>query len=107
MTSRVKSLKLVSLKSDISWKWQQANPNPTLSPRDKVGVNSWENDKRWESETKWKRWASSKSSRVKPLKFVSFKNFMSWKWPQANPNPNPKRNPRVRVGVNSWENDKR
>ena len=26
---------------------------------------------------------------------------------QANPNPNPKLNPRVRVGVNSWENDKR
>ena len=24
-----------------------------------------------------------------------------------NPNPNRKLNPRVRVGVNSWENDKR
>ena len=27
--------------------------------------------------------------------------------PQANPNPNPKLNPRVRVGINSWENNKR
>ena len=35
------------------------------------------------------------------------KIFLAWKWPQANPNPNPKINPRVRVGVNFWQNDKR
>ena len=35
------------------------NPNPKLNPRVRVGVNSWENDKRWESETKCKRLASS------------------------------------------------
>ena len=32
----------------ISWKWPQANPNPNpkLSPRVRVGANSWENDER-------------------------------------------------------------
>ena len=35
------------------------------------------------------------------------KKFFFWKLPQANPNPNPKLNPRVRVEVNSFENDKR
>ena len=35
------------------------------------------------------------------------KKYLFWKSPRANPNPNPKLNPRVRVGVNSWENDKR
>ena len=35
------------------------------------------------------------------------KEKLFWKSPQANPNSNPKLNPRVRVGVNSWKNDKR
>ena len=35
------------------------------------------------------------------------KKYFFWKWPQGNPNPNPKLNPRVMVGVNSWENDNR
>ena len=35
------------------------------------------------------------------------KIFLAWKWPQANHNLNPKINPRVRVGVNFWQNDKR
>ena len=35
------------------------------------------------------------------------KKYLFWKSPQAYPNPNPKVNPRVRVGVNFWENDKR
>ena len=36
----------------LFWKWPQANPNPNpkLNPRFRVGVNSGENDKRWESE---------------------------------------------------------
>ena len=33
------------------------------------------------------------------------KNFLSSKWPQANPNP--KLNPRIKFEVNSCENDKR
>ena len=33
------------------------------------------------------------------------KEYLFWKWNQANPNP--KLNPRVTVGVNSWENEKR
>ena len=35
------------------------------------------------------------------------KKYLFWKSPQAYPNSNPKLNPRGRVGVNSWENDKR
>ena len=35
------------------------------------------------------------------------KKIIFWKSPQANPNPHPKLNPRVRVGVNFLENDKR
>ena len=35
------------------------------------------------------------------------KKYLFWKSPQANHNPKPKLNPRVRVGVNSWENEKR
>ena len=35
------------------------------------------------------------------------KKYLFWKSPQANPHPNPTLNPRVRVGVNSWKNDKR
>ena len=50
-------------KKFISWKRPPANPNPNpnpklnpkLSPRVRVRVNSWENDKRWEYQTKWKR----------------------------------------------------
>ena len=30
-------------------------------------------------------------------------NYLFRKWPQANLNRNPKLNPRVMVGVNSWE----
>ena len=30
--------------------WPQANRNPQLNPRVRVGVNSWENYERWESE---------------------------------------------------------
>ena len=33
--------------------------------------------------------------------------FFILKVPQANPNPKPKLNHRVRVGINSWETDKR
>ena len=35
------------------------------------------------------------------------KKKLFWRSPQANPNSNPKLNLRVRLGVNSWENDKR
>ena len=35
------------------------------------------------------------------------KKKLFWKSAQANPNSNPKLDPRVRVGVNSWENEKR
>ena len=34
------------------------------------------------------------------------KKYLFRKSPQAYFNPNPKLNPRVRVGVNSWENEK-
>ena len=108
-TFREKSLKLVYTKKDLFWKPPQANPNPNpkLNRRVRVGVNSWENDKRWESETKWKRLVSSQMFREKSLKLVYTKKYLFWKSPQAKPNPNPKLNPRVRVGVNSWKNDKR
>ena len=45
----------------LFWKATQANPNPNpkINPRVRVGVNSWENEKRWEFETKWKRLVSS------------------------------------------------
>ena len=109
--SRKKTLKLATVKNFISWKWPLANPNPNpspkLSPMVRVGVNSWEKDKRWESQTKSKRWVSSKTFREKTLKLVRVKKFISWKWPLANPNPNPKLSPRVRVRVTSWENNKR
>ena len=41
--------------------------------------------------------------------FKTFENkkFYILQVTQANPNPSPKLSPRVRVGVNSWENDKR
>ena len=56
-----KSLKLVQTEKYLFWKWPQANPNhnPKLNPRVRVKGNSWENDKRWESETKCKRLVSS------------------------------------------------
>ena len=38
---------------------------------------------------------------------VDQKKFLFWKSPQANPNPNANLNPRVRVGLNFWQNDKR
>ena len=52
-------------------------------------------------KTKCKRWVSSKTSREKSSRVVTMKNFISCKWPQANPNPNPspKLSPRVRVGL--------
>ena len=48
-------------KKKLFWKSPQANPNynPKLNPRVTVGVNSWENDKRLEPETKCKRLLSS------------------------------------------------
>ena len=46
------------------------NPNPKLNPRVRVGVNSWENDKRSEPESKWKRLVSSLTFREKSLKLV-------------------------------------
>ena len=48
-------------KKYLFWKWPYANPypNPKLNPRVRVGVNSWENDKRSEPETKCKRLVSS------------------------------------------------
>ena len=48
-------------KKKFFWKSPQANPNPNpkLKPRVRVGVNSWENDKRSEPETKCKRLVSS------------------------------------------------
>ena len=48
-------------KKILSWKWPKANPNINfkLIPGVRVGVNSWENDKRWDSETKCKRWVWS------------------------------------------------
>ena len=48
-------------KKYLYWKSPQANPNlnPKLNPRVRVGVNSWENDKRLEPETKWKTLVSS------------------------------------------------
>ena len=56
-----KSLKLVYTKKYLFWKSPQANPNtnPKLNRRVGIGANSWENDKRLESETKWKRLVSS------------------------------------------------
>ena len=41
------------------------NPNPKLNPRVSVGVNFWENDKRSEPETKFKRLVSSWTFREK------------------------------------------
>ena len=35
------------------------------------------------------------------------KKYLFLMSPQANPNSNPKLNPRVRVGVNTWKNEKR
>ena len=48
-------------KKKLFWKWPQANPNPysKVNPRVTVGINSWENEKRSESETKCKRLVSS------------------------------------------------
>ena len=71
-----------------------------------VAVNSWENDKRLESETKWKRLVSSQTFRQRYFKVVEKKKYLFWKAPQANLNSNPKLNPRIRVGVNSQGNDK-
>ena len=45
--------------------------------------------------------------RDKSLKLVKTKKYLFPKSRQANPNPNPELNARVRVGVNSWENEKR
>ena len=48
-------------KKKLFWKSPQANPssNPKLNPRFRVRVNSWENDKRSEPETKCKTLVSS------------------------------------------------
>ena len=56
----------------LSWKWAQAHskPNPKVNPRVRVGVNSWENDKRWQSETECKTRVSSLTFREKSLKLV-------------------------------------
>ena len=42
------------MKNFLSSKWPSANPNPKVNPRVRVGVNSWESEKRWEFETKFK-----------------------------------------------------
>ena len=56
-----KTFKTYEEKEKLFWKSPQANPNPNpkLNPRVRVGVNSWENDKRSEPETKCKRLVSS------------------------------------------------
>ena len=75
---REKSLKLVKTKKKLFWKSPQANPNsnPKLNPRVRVGVNSWENDKRSEPETKCKRLVSSKTFREKSLKLVKTTKYL-------------------------------
>ena len=94
-------------KKKLFWKSPQATPNPNskLNPRVRVGVNSWKNEKRCKSATKCKRLVSSQTLREKALKLGQTKKYLFQKRPQANPNP--KLNPRVRVRVNSWENEKR